>query len=223
MPDSASAARSEGAAERQRVLILFGGRSAEHEISVISGGFITASLDRERFEPLLVGISKQGQWHLVDEDKLSPSKNPDEVSVDDSGPRVWLLPMPDGRLHIDGRAPIAFDVRLPGPAWPDGRGRRHARDPRAGLGALCRSGRDRLCGRDGQDRDEADLRARRSAAAQVDRGDASCVANQARPAPRRSLGARLSDLRQARQHGLLAGHRQGDNGGNAHARDRTRL
>lgn len=111
-----------------RVLILFGGRSAEHEISIISGGFITDSLDPARFEPLLVGIDPDGGWHLLGDAQRSRSKDPRQVSVDRSGPRAWLMPMPTGgeraaQLFVDGRDPIAFDVAFPvlhGPMGEDG-------------------------------------------------------------------------------------------------------
>lgn len=43
-------------------MVLFGGRSAEHEISVLSARFVVESLDRDRFEPVLVGITKEGRW-----------------------------------------------------------------------------------------------------------------------------------------------------------------
>ena len=49
-------------ARKLRVAVLFGGRSAEHEISVLSARFVLESLDRERFEPVLVGITKDGRW-----------------------------------------------------------------------------------------------------------------------------------------------------------------
>lgn len=110
------------------MLILFGGRSAEHEISIISGGFITDSLDPERFEPLLVSIDPDGGWHLLDEAQRSRSKDPRQVSVDRSGPRAWLMPMPTAtaraaQLFVEGREPIDFDVAFPvlhGPLGEDG-------------------------------------------------------------------------------------------------------
>jgi len=51
-------------ASKLRVAILFGGRSAEHEISLLSARFVLESLDPERFEPLLVGIDKEGRGEL---------------------------------------------------------------------------------------------------------------------------------------------------------------
>ena len=50
---------------KRRVVILFGGRSAEHEISCISARSVLDALDRERYEPIPVGIDKEGAWHLL--------------------------------------------------------------------------------------------------------------------------------------------------------------
>lgn len=111
-----------------RVLVLFGGRSAEHEISIISARFIVDSMDETRFTPVLVGIAPDGRWHAVDEAQLPTSKDPRQVTVPDDGPTAWLRPMPDrsdgeGTLHVEGRAPIGFDVAFPvlhGPMGEDG-------------------------------------------------------------------------------------------------------
>ena len=40
------------------VAILCGGRSSEHEISCISAGGILSALDRTRYEPMLIGITR---------------------------------------------------------------------------------------------------------------------------------------------------------------------
>ncbi len=53
---------------RQTVGVLFGGRSGEHPISIRSSHFVVESLDRERFQPVLVGIDRAGGWHLLDEE-----------------------------------------------------------------------------------------------------------------------------------------------------------
>jgi len=55
---------------KTRVFILFGGRSAEHEISILSARNVLAALDRDRFEPVLMGIDKQGRWRLEPEQTL---------------------------------------------------------------------------------------------------------------------------------------------------------
>ena len=50
---------------KRRIAILFGGRSAEHEISVISARSLLDALDPERYEALAIGVTKQGRWQLM--------------------------------------------------------------------------------------------------------------------------------------------------------------
>ena len=49
---------------RLRVGIFAGGRSAEHEVSVSSADSVLRAIDRDRFEPYLVYIDREGRWHL---------------------------------------------------------------------------------------------------------------------------------------------------------------
>lgn len=49
---------------RVRVGIFAGGRSAEHEVSVSSAESVLRAIDRERFDPYLVYIDREGNWHL---------------------------------------------------------------------------------------------------------------------------------------------------------------
>ncbi|MCL1959733.1 MAG: D-alanine--D-alanine ligase A, partial [Spirochaetes bacterium] len=51
---------------KKRVGILFGGKSAEHEISLLSAKNVYEAIDRTQFEPVLVGIDKSGRWFLND-------------------------------------------------------------------------------------------------------------------------------------------------------------
>ena len=49
---------------RTRVVILFGGRSAEHEISCVSARSVMDALDPERYEAIPIGVTKEGRWEL---------------------------------------------------------------------------------------------------------------------------------------------------------------
>jgi D-alanine-D-alanine ligase-like ATP-grasp enzyme len=51
-------------AKKIRVGILFGGRSAEHEVSLQSAKNIIDAIDANKYEVALIGIDKKGQWHL---------------------------------------------------------------------------------------------------------------------------------------------------------------
>ncbi len=55
--------------KRLRVGIIFGGRSGEHEVSLASAASVIQAIDRARFEPLAIGIAKDGRW-LVGGDPL---------------------------------------------------------------------------------------------------------------------------------------------------------
>ena len=66
--------------KKTRVIILFGGRSAEHEISLLSARNVLSALDRTRFEPVLVGttsIEKSEQLSELLKDKKD--SNPPET------------------------------------------------------------------------------------------------------------------------------------------------
>ncbi len=52
----------------KRVAILCGGRSSEHEISCISAGGVISAIDRSKYTPVLIGITKSGKWVHLNED-----------------------------------------------------------------------------------------------------------------------------------------------------------
>jgi D-alanine-D-alanine ligase len=54
-------------AAKPRIGVVFGGRSGEHPISIRSSRYVVDSLDRSRFELVLVGIDRAGGWHLCSE------------------------------------------------------------------------------------------------------------------------------------------------------------
>src|SRR5688572_32991594 len=51
-------------ADRLRIGIFAGGRSAEHEVSIASAEAVLRAIDRSRFEPYLVYIDRDGRWLL---------------------------------------------------------------------------------------------------------------------------------------------------------------
>ena len=48
---------------KKNVGLIFGGNSAEHEVSLRSARNITEALDKEAFTPVIIGISKEGSWY----------------------------------------------------------------------------------------------------------------------------------------------------------------
>ena len=53
--------------KKLRIGVLFGGRSGEHEVSLLSAASILKAIDRKKYDIVPIGISKQGQW-LIDGD-----------------------------------------------------------------------------------------------------------------------------------------------------------
>ena len=112
---------------RKRIAILFGGRSAEHEISVISARSVIDALDPERYEVVPIGVTKQGHWQLMPGGPpvLPPGSREALPEVTErSGPEVALDQEPGSQTLVaeDGsRTPI--DVVFPvmhGPHGEDG-------------------------------------------------------------------------------------------------------
>ncbi|HRN66809.1 MAG TPA: D-alanine--D-alanine ligase family protein [Promineifilum sp.] len=54
-----------------RIGVLFGGRSGEHEVSLRSARSVMAALDRDRYEIVPIGITKEGRWVAADVDALA--------------------------------------------------------------------------------------------------------------------------------------------------------
>ena len=52
--------------EKMKILILFGGTSPEHEVSRNSAGAMVRHIDRERFDVITIGITKDGRWLLTE-------------------------------------------------------------------------------------------------------------------------------------------------------------
>lgn len=70
--------------KKLNVAILFGGRSPEHNISLLSAKNVIDQIDRELFNPILIGIDKLGKWHLNKGSlKLLNADDPNRVEIGD--------------------------------------------------------------------------------------------------------------------------------------------
>jgi len=110
---------------RRRVLVLFGGRSAEHEISCLSARSVIDALDPDTNEVVAVGITREGRWHVLPGPPALPSETGRMPEVtESSGPAAELGGVDAARELVlaDGsRAPV--DVVFPvlhGPLGEDG-------------------------------------------------------------------------------------------------------
>ncbi len=75
--------------------VLCGGRSGEHEVSLLSARSIHDALDRRRFAPVLVAIDKQGHWRAGPPAKLLlHADDPARIALNPAAPRV--VPVAEG-------------------------------------------------------------------------------------------------------------------------------
>ncbi|MFK4484947.1 D-alanine--D-alanine ligase family protein [Bradyrhizobium sp. USDA 336] len=79
--------------EKLRVALLFGGRSAEHDVSIMSAKNVCAALDPSKYEVVPIGVNRGGEWILCD---LRAGAIPEQVPQ--VGPRVGMLPGGKGKL-----------------------------------------------------------------------------------------------------------------------------
>jgi D-alanine-D-alanine ligase len=110
-----------------RLAILYGGRSAEHEVSVVSARSLMAAIDRSKYEIVPIAITKAGRW-------MVPAKAPDQlqapagslpgtgeegtgVALTREGEEAGLRPV-DGGARL-GSVDVVFPV-LHGPYGEDG-------------------------------------------------------------------------------------------------------
>ena len=113
---------------RRRVAVVFGGRSAEHEISVLSARSVIDALDPDRYEVVAVGVTKDGRWQLLPAGPpgLASGSASDELPdiPHDAGTEIALDQEPGSHALVssDGsRTPV--DVVFPvmhGPYGEDG-------------------------------------------------------------------------------------------------------
>ncbi len=114
---------------KQRVLVLFGGRSSEHQVSCLSARSVLGALDRDKYDVIAVGITRDGRWVLTDGTIETQAGRALPMVADDApdtvalvrgrkGPRLFRLG--DGDTYEDlGTVDVAFPI-LHGPYGEDG-------------------------------------------------------------------------------------------------------
>ena len=110
-----------------RVAILFGGRSAEHEVSLQSARNVYDAIDKDKYEIILIGIDHEGKWHLNDAEQfLLNADNPDSIALKSGTGNLALIPGETTHTIVNvkesaeiGDVDVAFPI-LHGPFGEDG-------------------------------------------------------------------------------------------------------
>jgi D-alanine-D-alanine ligase len=100
---------------RTRLAILYGGRSAEHQISVVSARSVMEALDPDRFEVVPIAITRQGRWLLPERTPLQLTARDGALpEVEATGSELAVRPQ-EGVHGVD----VVFPI-LHGPFGEDG-------------------------------------------------------------------------------------------------------
>lgn len=110
-----------------RVAVLFGGKSAEHEVSLQSAKNVIDAIDREKYEVVLIGIDHDGKWYLNELSHfLLHDKNPKMIRLARGKDNLALIPGAAAQRLINisraegiGTIDVVFPV-LHGPFGEDG-------------------------------------------------------------------------------------------------------
>ncbi|WP_406725327.1 D-alanine--D-alanine ligase family protein [Streptomyces sp. GD-15H] len=119
---------------KPRVAVVFGGRSSEHGISVVTAGAVLKAIDRTKYEVLPIGITQDGRWALTadepDRMAIVDRRQPSVDQLTDSAEGAVVLPLDPGNREVvysePGSVPKALgevDVVFPmlhGPYGEDG-------------------------------------------------------------------------------------------------------
>jgi len=110
-----------------RVGLIFGGKSAEHEVSLLSAKNILDAIDNHKYEVWLIGIEKTGKWYLLEEpDFLLNESDPKLIKLNIGKEReVVFVPQGEGELVslMNEKFKLKLDVVFPilhGPFGEDG-------------------------------------------------------------------------------------------------------
>ncbi|MDQ8701886.1 D-alanine--D-alanine ligase family protein [Streptomyces sp. LHD-70] len=123
-----------GESRKPRVAVVFGGRSSEHGISVVTAGAVLRAIDREKYDVLPIGITHDGRWVLTADEPermaITDRTVPDVAQLAESADGAVVLPLDPANREVvvtePGSVPKALgevDVVFPvlhGPYGEDG-------------------------------------------------------------------------------------------------------
>lgn len=101
----ASDSRDRPATARRRVAVLFGGRSPEHDVSILSATNVLTALEPERYDVVPIYVTKDGRWTMAD-----PTTDLSSAATAAGATELCLLPGGFGRLIAISDGMPAFEL-----------------------------------------------------------------------------------------------------------------
>ena len=193
--------------DRIHLIVLFGGQSAEHDVSRSTARHVLAAIDLTKYRVEAIGITREGCWVRADDAIAALTRGaealPERLSPD--GPAYDLLPAVDEAAH-GGRTVVVFPL-LHGPLGEDGTVQgllELAGVPYVGAGVLSSAlAMDKAKAKEVLAFNGIpQVRSRRHTRERLRRGDGGRVGR----------GVRAAGIRQAREPRLVRGCQQGEDG-----------
>jgi len=94
---------------KKKIAIICGGPSSEHEVSALSGAGVLSGIDRKLFDPVLIGITKSGQWVLLPDDYPLAISNGAMPTIELTSN---LIELTENGFELNG-APLRIDCVFP--------------------------------------------------------------------------------------------------------------
>ncbi|MFS0752080.1 D-alanine--D-alanine ligase [Oceanobacillus sp. 1P07AA] len=95
---------------KKKVGIVFGGKSAEHEVSLQSAKNIVDAIDSDKYEVYLLGIDKQGNWHVNDRSHyLINEEDPKLISLNKTNEGIAVIPGAEKNQIVTSNSNTSLD------------------------------------------------------------------------------------------------------------------
>lgn len=99
------------------IAVIYGGRSGEHEVSIVSATSIVRHLDKEKYQVTLIGISKEGRWFYQDHTQIDNVRSQEDtlLEIQQDGHREVMIVPGGGCTHglrVAGAGNIFVNVRI---------------------------------------------------------------------------------------------------------------
>ncbi len=103
-PEASPESSSGQQLRKPRVAVVFGGRSSEHGISVVTAGAILSAIDRTKYDVLPIGITTDGRWALTADEPermaITDRRMPSVADIAESVDGGVLLPLDPGNREV---------------------------------------------------------------------------------------------------------------------------
>lgn len=99
------------------IAVIYGGRSGEHEVSIVSATSIVRHLDKEKYQLTLIGISKEGRWFYQDHTQIDNVRSQEDalLEIQQDGHREVMIVPGGGCTHglrVAGAGNVFVNIRI---------------------------------------------------------------------------------------------------------------